>query len=240
MCHLFALLGSLTGLLLLAAAAFPGPGTKAPEDYTKVDPEKLGVKPVPSKKDPVTGFLVGGKNTTARIRKLTEIAGRKIADLEKDMRPRKLSNSGFLGADEKLLEVLSMDNAYVVDQLGLTHQELARPLRFVGAIALRFYEEAAKGGRQPGYREFLYHGRKYKVKAMCYRGYQKSPFADGTKTNCNATLWNLTNNKKLDYSLLVPEMIERYGFYEGKGTPYRVEPRAILEVLDFLKPAKGS
>jgi hypothetical protein len=30
-------------------------------------------------------------------------------------------------------------------------------------------------------------------------------------------------------------MIERYGFYEGKGTPYRVEPRQVIEVFDFLK-----
>jgi hypothetical protein len=30
-------------------------------------------------------------------------------------------------------------------------------------------------------------------------------------------------------------MVERYGFYEGKGTPYRVEPKQIVEVLDFLK-----
>jgi hypothetical protein len=40
------------------------------------------------------------------------------------------------------------------------------------------------------------------------------------------------------YSLLVPEMIVRYGFYEGKGTPYRVDPRDVLEVFDFLKKAK--
>ena len=33
-------------------------------------------------------------------------------------------------------------------------------------------------------------------------------------------------------------MIERYGFYKGKGTSYRVEPRKILEILDFIKPAK--
>jgi hypothetical protein len=30
-------------------------------------------------------------------------------------------------------------------------------------------------------------------------------------------------------------MIERYGLYEGKGTPYRVEPRRVLEVFDFVK-----
>jgi hypothetical protein len=34
-------------------------------------------------------------------------------------------------------------------------------------------------------------------------------------------------------------MIERYGFYEGKGLRYRVEPAQILEVFDFLKPAVG-
>ena len=34
---------------------------------------------------------------------------------------------------------------------------------------------------------------------------------------------------------LVPLMIERYGFYEGTGTPYRVDPQQILKVLDFLK-----
>ena len=34
-------------------------------------------------------------------------------------------------------------------------------------------------------------------------------------------------------------MIERYGFYEGKGTPYRVDPAKVLEVFDFVKPAEG-
>ena len=47
----------------------------------------------------------------------------------------------------------------------------------------------------------------------------------------------LDNGKKLEYSGLVPRMIERYGFYEGKGTSFRVEPKQILEVFDFLKPA---
>jgi hypothetical protein len=37
------------------------------------------------------------------------------------------------------------------------------------------------------------------------------------------------------FSLLVPEMVERYGFYEGKGTLYRVDLRAAVDVLDFLK-----
>src|SRR5262249_21787482 len=144
---------------------------------TRVDPEKLGVKPVPPQKDPATGFVVGGKNSTALIRKLPRIAGRKIASLEKDMRPGAASRAGFLGKDERLLDVMAADNAYVVEELGLTHQELARHLRVVGAIALKHAVNTKKE------KEFTYHGRRYKTKADCYRGYQESPFEDGTKAN---------------------------------------------------------
>jgi hypothetical protein len=218
-------LAGITVAFVTLACVRLGPGQG--QDYTKVDPAKLGVKPVPPKKDPATGFVVAGKNATALVRQLTEINGRKIADLEKDMRPGAASRAGFLGKDEKLLDVLAADNAYVVDEHGLTHQELARHLHLAGAIAAK---HAAAGEK-----EFMYHGRRYKVKAVLFLGYQDSPFKDGTRTDCDATIWNLSNGKKLSYSLLVPHMIERYGFYEGKGTSFRVDPRAVLEVFDFLK-----
>jgi hypothetical protein len=73
------------------------------------------------------------------------------------------------------------------------------------------------------------------VKADPTSGTQPSPFRDGTNSGINVTVHNLVNGKKLRYSLLVPYMIERYGFYEGKGTPYRVKPREVVEVFDFLK-----
>ena len=64
---------------------------------------------------------------------------------------------------------------------------------------------------------------------------QLSPFRDGTESGANVVVENLDNGQQLRYALLVPYMIERYGFYEGKGTPYRVDPRQIVEVFDFLK-----
>ncbi len=86
--------------------------------------------------------------------------------------------------------------------------------------------------------EIRYHGRRFRLRVQCFFGYQDSPFKDGTRANCDATVENLDNGKKLGYSLLVPHMVERYGFYEGKGTPYRVDPGKVLEVLDFIKPQK--
>jgi hypothetical protein len=41
-----------------------------------------------------------------------------------------------------------------------------------------------------------------------------------------------------DFRELTATMIERYGFYEGKGTSFRVGPRHIVEVLDFIKGKK--
>src|SRR5206468_2284094 len=122
------------------------------------------------------------------------------------------------------------DNKYVVDELGLTHQELAGHLHLIGAVA------AKQAVNQP--LDLLYHGKKLRVRATIFRGFAQSPFLDGTKTNCETTVENRTTGKKVSFSLLVPHMIERYGFYEGKGTPYRVEPRAVLEVFDFLKGKK--
>lgn len=196
-----------------------------PTDHTDVNPASLGVTFIQPKKE-ASGFVVGGKNATARIRKLPSLAGRSIADLEKDMRPGGFSSKGFLGKDERLLDILAADNALVVEKHGLTHQQLARHLHLVGALVRK---------NAPGPFTFRYHGHTYQGTAKLFRGFAESPFEDGTRTNCEVTLENRGNGKKLTYSLLVPHLIERYGFYEGRGTPYRVDPAAVLAVFDFLK-----
>lgn len=221
---------ALLGLLVLVFPASRGVAQKDDKpfpDFTRLDPAELGVELVKPAKDPKTGFVVGGKNPTELIRKLTHINGLSIARLEKIMRPGASSSAGFLGPEESLLEVMAEDNRTVVEEMGLTHQELARHLHVLGAIGAR-RKEAEKG--------FRYHGRRFKVRVMFTRGLQPSPFDDDTKSGANAKLTNLDTGKELRFALLVPYMIDRYGFYEGKGTTYRVDPRQVVEVLDFLKP----
>jgi hypothetical protein len=133
---------------ILLLAVFASRTLADPPDYTKAKPKDLGINPVKPTKDPRTGFVVGGKNPTALIRKLKEIAGRPIVDLEKDMRPGAHSGKGLPGKDERLLDVLAEDNRYVVDKLGLTHQELARHLHLVAAVAVKHACQAT-GNRLP-------------------------------------------------------------------------------------------
>jgi hypothetical protein len=165
------------------------------------------------------------------ITKLTEINGVAIADLERVMRPGELSQAGFLGDDESLLRVMAADNRHVVDELGLTHQELAKHLRAMQAI----FHHHCKTTNEFRTAVFVYNGRRFTAWEDSWFDSQGSPFRDGTWTSVDVTVTNLDNGKELKYSGLVPLMIERYGFYEGKGTPYRVEPRDVIEVFDFLK-----
>jgi hypothetical protein len=212
---------------LLCVAVFLLLGADDPPDFTKTDLKSLGIEPCPVEKDKATGFVVGGKNETALIAKLPSIAGRTIKNLEKDMRPGAMSRLGFLGAEESLLGILAEDNRFVVENKKLTHQELARHLHLAGAVAI-------KHAQKDPY-EFLYHGKRFKVTGQTFKNTIDSPFDDGTRTNCAANVWNVATGKTVSFSLLVPYMVERYGFYEGKGTTYRVDPRAILDVFDFVK-----
>lgn len=224
----------LVSLALLTAVA--SAEAQVPDFADLVELGRYYVKPVFPEKDLETGFVIGGKNDTALILKATRFNERSIAELEKDMRPGAKSDvgtsKGFLGHDEKLLDILAMDNRHVVEQLGLTHQELARHLHALGAIG----QWQAKHGTPEA--EFVYRGRKLKVKVGYAKAFAQSPFRDGTKTNVYAEVLNVATGKKLGYSLLVPHLIERYGFYEGKGTPYRVDPARVIEVLDFLVERK--
>lgn len=208
-----------------AHAATEPDGGPEPKDYSKLYEEYTPLKP---KKDPKTGFIVAGKNTSELIKGLTEISGIPVAELEESMRPGGLSLAGFLGKDEGLLEVLAADNAWVL-KAGLTHQELARHLNVLVSIAKMVSK------RREDSEVFVYRGVRFTTSKREWLGYQESPFRDGTKTSRDIVLKNVDNGKILKFSPLVPMMVERYGFYEGHGTSYRIDPRDIVKVLTFLE-----
>ncbi|MEQ8766854.1 MAG: hypothetical protein RL885_23270 [Planctomycetota bacterium] len=233
-----ALMASLTALLISIAACqateppadeSAGSTAEAPapqgfvdtiEGLTAADLELEWVVP---HRDGDSSFVIGGRNETVTIRSLESINGISIAEIETRMRPgaegEAGSTAGFLGPDESLLEVMATDNETVVETWGLTHQDLARSLKLLGTYGMR-----PRG-------EIRYRGMRFTVEAAMFRGFQLSPFRDGTKTNLDVKIDNLDNGKSLELSMLVPEMIERYGFYEGHGTPYRVDPKDIVELL---------
>jgi hypothetical protein len=160
--------------------------------------------------------------STLAIRNQTSVAGIPVAQLEAVMKPGKSSHAGFLGSAETLLDVLAHDNETVVAN-GVTHAQLASPLESIMELAPNGAAEVELGGT------------KYKVIVDSFRGMQASPFNDGQLTNVDVHVTNLSNGKSLSYSGLIPHFIKQYGFYEGKGTSYRLPPEKILEVFPWVK-----
>jgi len=173
------------------------------------------------------GFKISGVNETSLIRSLSLLNGISIDRLEAQMRPGVLSNAGFLGKDESLTQVLAKDNDAVLG-MGLTHQKLAD-----------FLFHASEGDYfSSNFKNFEYNGRKFTRHCVVSMGFQESPFEDGTMGNEEYDIVCLENNLAIRFSTLLPFMIERYGFYEGKGTPYRVEPKKVAEIAGLIPQSK--
>jgi len=196
--------------------------------HRELTPDEVGVKPLQEVVDG-SGFVIGGRNTTDKIVSLNVINSLSIQQLEALMRPgvygggrrdsHGISDAGFLGEDESLLQVMAMDNNFVLSR-GLTHQQIASPLLY----AMNFYEKGFGNS-------FLFNNVEYKIDATSYRGSQESPFYDGTYSDTNFWVTNTQTGKTIGFSGLIPEMIQRYGFYEGRGTSYRLEPQDIIELF---------
>ncbi len=201
-------------------------------------PGDLGVKSPKVRPEP-TGFKINGVNPTTLIREIGALNGQEIHSLEQRMKPGQMSSSGFLGPSEDLRTVLAEDNDLVLGA-GLTHQILAEPLKM--AVAMIYRDMGLK---------FEYLGEHYQIGTNNWMGYQHSPFVDDTKASVDFYLTHLESaaaipphspdwekENTIFFSELLPDMIERYGFYEGIGTHYRLDPKKLLTFFAWHRRKK--
>jgi hypothetical protein len=137
------------------------------------------------------------------------------------MAPGVLCREGFLGPDSRSLqEILDTDRA-AVDRLGVTHEQLAACLRGVcqAGMAALGAEVPVEGGRLRA----VYH------EAM---GYIPSPWGDGaTFPKGEVELSDAQGAVRLRFTPLSVHLIERHGFYQGRGSRYRLEPVEVARLF---------
>ena len=114
-----------------------------------------------------------GRHDETELRQVTEITGKRVAELTEQGRPMVLSAAGFLAQDEDIISVLIGDNRLVV-ALGLKNEDLARPLFHLWNL---FLTQDGVGRRQTTYR-LRYQGKEISVQWEGSRGWQESLFAD--------------------------------------------------------------
>lgn len=147
-----------------------------------------------------------------------------LEKIQKNLQPGSLSADGFLGDDNRnLVDILNDDNQ-IVAGFELSHQDIAVRMREMTKAA------AAGLGRPVAF------GDDYVVSSEDHRGRIPCPFRDrfyADKRSTNAE--NRRTGKRLVWSDLNIHMIEAHGFYEGKGSHFRLEP---TDLIAFLFPEK--
>jgi len=114
--------------------------------------------------------------------------------------------------------------------LGKSHQQMAAPLFEV----LKLIKEL---GPQAGDSIFQTKilDQRFEIKVTRWMGNQESPFDHGVNSNIDVVATNLQTGKSIRFSGLLPRFIQDYGFYEGYGTKYRLDPRDIAEAFGFTR-----
>ena len=231
-----------TILFLLCLASAQAALSAAPKDMTSFAKSWKLRHQWPEPRKDEGGFLLGGANSDETLRNLKAINGIPIEELEKRMRPGGYSPVGFLGKDDHLIEVLRKDNDFVVDKKKSSHRKLALALEMMEDIGQKVSGQFADKAVQ-----FLFRGQRYEYSVRISDGFQANPFsksksfeegADEELTTSGSgivTLKNLTNGKQLTWSTMMPFLIQRYGFYEGEGTKFRLAPQKIFALLPFLE-----
>lgn len=142
----------------------------------------------------------------------------KLDRIQRLMQPGVISKEGFLGNDTRKLADIIEDDQRLVASLGLTHEMIADVM-----------EEITDAGRETfGSPKMV--GKFLKVTVEGSMGKIASPFG-GLYNKENITVLNIETNESITWTTLNIHMIRDHGFYQGKGSCYRIEPKNIAKIF---------
>lgn len=141
--------------------------------------------------------------------------------IQRSMAPGVLTRDGFLGTDSrKLIDILIADDAEV-RRRDLDHRNIAAAMRSLRNAGMR------------GLGELISVPPHFEVRVESVRGKLPCPFGHpGLVAKTNITVRNLESRREITFTDLHIHLIEAHGFYEGKGSPYRLEPADLIEALE--------
>lgn len=152
------------------------------------------------------------------IDKLELGTGKSISRIEAEL----IEVGKFLSPDESLTEILIADTESV-QAFGLTHADISEPL------------QRAIDSYMPGIDEdFVWNGISYSRTVLHSRGFVYSPFDRNYKSSRDMILTREGTSTTLRYSFLAPHLIRDFHFYQGKNSPYRLDPEKIISFFDLV------
>ena len=143
--------------------------------------------------------------------------------LRENLAAGKLAKEGFLGEDDRPPEQIVADDAATLSEVNLSAQDLADAMRTLTRLGLE-----GQGVEVDT--------KDYTLLVEDYMGSMTCPFRDGrraAKRNTRATL--KSNGETLTWTDMGVHLIQAHGFFQGKGSAYRLEPLALAAFLRLIK-----
>ena len=140
--------------------------------------------------------------------------------LEEVLRSSKIVSGGFLGTDTRSLEEIIQDDLTVVYKAGYTQKKIAERMYHLTRISisqLGMWTDSGDG---------------VKVFSIDYKGAIVCPWPHIGKFAKRIThAQNIKTGKQICWTDLQIHMIAEHGFFEGRGSFFRLEP---LELIDMI------
>ncbi len=131
----------------------------------------------------------------------------------------KFSAGGFLGEDHRTVDEIIVDDERTLDELGVTQEQIADALQEALGKAKAAYGNEVE--IRPGVTALFYESM----------GRIPSPFrGEGVFEKGEAEIKN-SSGQSLRVSPLSIHLIRLHGFFQGKGSAYRVEPRDAVAMM---------
>jgi hypothetical protein len=145
---------------------------------------------------------------------------KEIKSLE-NFEPGKISKDGFLGTDRRHLHDIIRADQLSLSRLNVTNEQIADRLQYFIDKGKRAFETEIELG------EFL-------VRVKWSRGMLPCPFGEPElHYKIITTVYNISLREEIKYSQLSVHLIRAHGFFEGKGSAFRLEPEELIKVLNI-------
>ncbi|MBN2252447.1 MAG: hypothetical protein JW701_02025 [Kosmotogaceae bacterium] len=143
--------------------------------------------------------------------------------IQQNMRAGNITGPGFLGDDERNLVDIICEDESKVKELALTNEIIADKLEML-------MKQGEKGFGSP-----VKVDDRFVVIVEESRGYIPCPFRHGhLSRKVNVNVRNIVLKKEIDYSPISIHLIREHGFYQGKGSTYRLDPEMLAKMLELI------
>lgn len=140
--------------------------------------------------------------------------------IQDKMKAGVLTAEGFLGTDKRNFRDIIAEDMKKVNSFDKSLEDIADRMQYLMEKSFLSYDGS------------ILVDKDYEVEYKSYRGVLLSPFPRaGRFGKATIKVTNLKNNMSVVWTPLHVHFIRDYGFFEGKGSRFRIEPEMLYRAI---------